>query len=93
VGFLVSAVASHRARAIAVVFALVLGSFLLNFAAQFWEAAQRFAFLGILEYYRPAVIMHTGEFPASDVAVLLAIAAACLVAGSEMLARRSICTV
>jgi ABC-type transport system involved in multi-copper enzyme maturation permease subunit len=93
VGFFVSSLSSHRSRAIAVVFALVLGSFLLNFAAQLWEAAERFAFLGILEYYRPAVVMHTGEFPTSDVLVLLSIAVVSLMVGNEVMARRNICTV
>ncbi len=93
VGFFVSSLSSHRSRAIAVVFTLVLASFLLNFAAQLWETAARFAPLGILEYYRPAVVLHTGAFPTSDVLVLLAIAIVSLIAGSEVMARRSICTV
>lgn len=92
VGFFVSSLSNRRGRAIAVVFALVLASFLLNFAAQLWEPAARFAPLGILEYYRPALILQSGAFPTGDVAVLLSIAVIALVAGSEVMARRSICT-
>ncbi|MCO6047039.1 ABC transporter permease [Aeoliella sp. ICT_H6.2] len=92
VGFLVSALCSHRGRAVAIVLALVLGSFLLNFAAQLWPPAQRVAFLGVLEYYRPALVLQSGEVPWSDMLVLLAIAAFALIAGGEVMARRSLCT-
>lgn len=93
VGFFVSSLSSHRSRAIAVVFALVLASFLLSFAAQLWPVAEPFGFLSILEYYRPALLMQSGDFPTCDVFVLLSITAVSLVAGSEVMARRSICTV
>ena len=92
IGFLVSSLNSKRGQAIGIVFALVLVSFLLNFVAQFWEEIKSFAFLGILRYYRPAIVLSTHHFPVADVVVLLAIALVCLIAGSEVAARRSICT-
>lgn len=93
IGFLVSACSSHRGRAMTSVFAIVLASFLLAFVAQFWQPAQQLAFLGVLEYYTPADILRTGQLPVRDVAVLLAIAAVTLLAGSEIVARRNLCTV
>ncbi|WP_425400881.1 ABC transporter permease subunit [Aeoliella sp.] len=92
VGFLVSSLSSHRGRAVAIVLAVVLASFLLNFAAQLWPPAQSVALLGVLEYYRPALVLMSGEVPWSDIVVLLAIAAAALFAGGEITARRSLCT-
>ena len=64
----------------------------LNFAAQLWDEVKPFAFLGILQYYRPAVIMGSGEYPTGDVLVLLGIATVGLVAGSQTTSHRSICT-
>ncbi len=92
IAFLVSALSDRRGRAMTVVFALVLASFLLNFVSQFWEPAQRIAFMSILEYYQPAQILQSGIFPAYDIAVLLGVGLTTWLLGGEVLARRSICT-
>jgi hypothetical protein len=93
IALLVSALSDHRGRAVAVVFAILLASFLLNFIANFWQPAKRIAFLGILEYYRPAHVLQHGEFPLRDVVVLLGVGLVTWLAGGEILARRSITTV
>lgn len=91
--YLVSALSDRRGRAMAVVFALLLASFLLNFLAQFWEPAGQVAFLSVMDYYRPAEILRSGVFPTSDVTVLLVTGGVAWLLGSEVMARRSICTV
>lgn len=91
VGFLISTLSNRRGWAMAIIFALVLASFLLNFAAQLWAPAKSIALLGILEYYRPALILQTGHPPLADISILLAIASTAIVAGSEVMARRSLC--
>jgi ABC-2 type transport system permease protein len=93
IALLMSSLSDRRGRAMGVAFAIVVSSFLLNFLAQFWAPAQDVAFLGILQYYRPARILQSGLFPTADVAVLLTVAAVAVVAGGEVIARRSICTV
>jgi beta-exotoxin I transport system permease protein len=93
IALLVSSMSDHQGRAVAVVFAILLASFLLNFIANFWQPAKQIAFLGILEYYRPAQVLQHGEFPTRDVIVLLAVGLATWLAGGEILARRSITTV
>lgn len=93
ISLFVSSMSDRRGRAIAVTFAIVLASFLLNFLAQFWEAADRVAFLGVLEYYRPAQFMQSGAFPVVDVVVLLSVGATATLLGGAVFARRSICTV
>jgi hypothetical protein len=93
IAFLVSALSDRRGRAMAIVFGMVLASFLLNFVAQFWEPARRFAFLGVMEYYQPALILQSGEFPMRDVAVLLSVGGLAWLLGGEVVARRSICTI
>lgn len=93
VAYAVSALNDRRGRAIAIVFALVLASFLLNFLAQFWPPAKNFAFLGVLNYYKPAQILTTGALPVRDVVILLVVGAAAWIAGGEIIARRSIATV
>ena len=91
--YLVSACSDRRGRAMAIVLGIVLASFLLNFVAQFWNPARHMAFLSVMNYYRPAQIVRTGQLPTSDLAVLLVTAAVTWQLGSEVVARRSICTV
>lgn len=90
---LVSAMSDHRNRAIGVVFAILLVSFLLNFLAQFWKPAQPWARLSILEYYRPAEIMQTGMMPWQNITVLLMSGLTFWTSAALILRRRSICTV
>jgi len=92
IAFLVSSLSSRRGRAIAIIFAIVLASFLLNFLAQFWDPAKEVAFLGIMNYYQPAHILQTGAFPFADVAILLSVGFSTWLIGGEIVARRSICT-
>jgi hypothetical protein len=93
IALLVSSLSDRRGRAMAVVFAIVLASFLLNFVAQFWEPARQIAFLSVMEYYQPAQILQSGDFPIRDVAVLLSVGGSAWLLGGVVLARRSICTV
>ncbi len=90
--FLVSSLSERRGRAVFTVFGIVLASFLVNFLAQFWSPAQPFAFLSVVEYYRPANILRTGSLPFGDIAVLLTIGGVAWIAGCEITARRNICT-
>jgi len=92
IAFFVSALSDRRGRAIGIVFAIVLASFLLNFLAQFWEPAQQVAFMSVMDYYRPAQILRTGRLPMDDVVTLLVVGSAAWLAGREVFARRSICT-
>jgi hypothetical protein len=92
IAFFVSAWSDRRGRAIAIVFALLLISFLLNFLAQFWGPAKQVAFLSVMQYYQPARILSSGDFPVRDVLILLAIGGASWLLGCEIFARRNICT-
>lgn len=91
--FLFSALSDRRGRAIGVVFAMLLASFLLNFLAQFQEWAKRISWLSMMEYYRPAIVIQSNEPPLSDIAVLLGIAALTWTAALAVFRGRSICTV
>ena len=91
--FLLSAVSDRRGRAIGVMFAVLLVSFLLNFLAQFLESARSFSVLSVIEYYRPAEIIRTQQFPIENMATLLILAVCTWLAGGMIFARRSICTV
>jgi ABC-type transport system involved in multi-copper enzyme maturation permease subunit len=92
VTFLISSLSERRGRAIFAVFAIVVGSFLVNFLAQFWAPAESFAFLSVIEYYQPANILRNGSLPLGDISVLLGVGAVAWIAGSEISARRNICT-
>ncbi len=63
IAMMVSTLSNRRGRAIAVVFGLVLASFLLNFVAQYWAPAKPFAFLSVMNYYQPARVLESGTFP------------------------------
>jgi ABC-type transport system involved in multi-copper enzyme maturation permease subunit len=93
IAFCVSALSDRRGRALGLVFGLVLGSFLLNFLAYFWEPAQQIAFLSVMHYYQPADVLRSGQVPWADMFTLLAVGGAAWSCGSEIFARRSICTV
>ena len=93
IALLISSFSNRRNRAIGGVFAILLFSFLLNFLAQFWEPAKSVAWLSVMEYYRPAIVIQSGQFPATDITILLAIASVCWIAGGVIFCRRSICTV
>lgn len=93
IALLVSALSNRRGRAMAIVFGIVLASFLLNFVAQFWELARQIAFLGVMKYYQPAQVLQSGDPPFQDLAVLLLVGVLAWLLGGEVVARRSICTV
>lgn len=88
----VSAMSNYRGRAMAIVFAVVVASFLLNFLAQFWQPARLLAPLGVLTYYQPAQVLDSGVWPLVHMAVLLAAGAVFWLAALETFARRNICT-
>ena len=86
IAFLVSAWSDRPGQAIAIVFALLLISFLFNFLAQFWGPAKQVAFLSVMQYYQPARILSSGDFPVRDVLILLAIGGTSWLLGCEILA-------
>ncbi len=91
--FLISSLANHRGRAVAVVFAILLASFLLNFLAQLWQPAEKLSFLSVLNYYQPLVVLRQAGWPTMDLAVLTGLAATLWIIGGLCFARRDICTV
>ncbi|MCZ6837461.1 MAG: ABC transporter permease subunit [Planctomycetota bacterium] len=90
--FLCSSMCERRGKAIAIIFGLVLCSFLINFLAQFWPPAEPFAVLSVLNYYQPAIILKSGSLVFGDIAILLAVGVVGWTLGLEITARRSICT-
>lgn len=90
--FLVSSFSERRGRAVFAIFALLLASFLISVLAQFWDPARRLAFLSVLDYYQPAMILRSGAIPWGDILTLWAVGALGWLGGMEITARRSICT-
>ena len=89
---LASSLSNRQGRAMAAGFAVVAGSFLLNFLVPYWKPADVLSFLGLMSYYRPAIILRDGIFPFGDVVVLLAMGVVLWTAGMEITARRNIAT-
>ena len=90
--FLVSTLSERRGRAIAVLFALVLSSYFLNVLAQYWDFAEKIAFLSVLHYYKPFAIMQDSTWPVKDILILAGCGAVLWTAGGIVFARRDICT-
>ncbi|MFO0839516.1 MAG: ABC transporter permease subunit [Phycisphaerae bacterium] len=87
---LASAMSSRRGSPIAVLLALLLGSFLLNFLAQIWQPAKDVAFLGLLSYYKPLPIISRGVWPVYEMMVLVCIGVGSWFAGLACFSRRDI---
>jgi beta-exotoxin I transport system permease protein len=92
-GWFVSTLSDRRGRAITLVFAVVLASFLLNYLAQFWSVAEKVSFLSILTYYRPLIILRDGHWPMRDMAILMILATLLWSVAGAVFARRDLCTV
>ncbi len=90
---LVSSLSSRRGRAIGVVFAFVLSSYVMHFLAPFWTFAESIAPLNLLSYYQPMTILRDGTWPIGDIAVLFGFGMAMWLAGAIIFTRRDICTV
>lgn len=88
-----SALSDRRGRAVAAILTFVFASFLWNFLGQYWEPADTYAFLSLLNYYKPAPILRDGAVPLTDMAVLLSVATVFWVAGCITFVRRDVCTV
>ena len=91
--WLVSSLSERRGKAIAIVFSILLASFLLSFLAEFWKPADTISFLSILTYYQPLIVIRQEQWPLGDMAVLLILGTVMWTAGGICFARRDICTV
>ena len=89
---LVSALSDRRGRAIAVVFGVLLATFLLNYLSQFWQPAQSLSFLSMLTYYRPMLIVRDGAWPVKDLLTLGGAALAFWLAAGWTFSRRDLST-
>ncbi len=87
---MLGALASRRGPAIAVGVGWVLASFLLEFLSQISETAERFAFLGMLHYYRPLPTISAGGWPVWDLVVLVGLAVVCWMIGWWYFRRRDV---
>jgi ABC-type transport system involved in multi-copper enzyme maturation permease subunit len=86
----VASLTTRRGKAIAIVLAGLLGSLLLNFLANIWAPAQKFALLGILHYYQPLSGLRTDHWPLTDLVVLLCVGLCGWLAGLYWFSRRDI---
>ncbi|MCH8152666.1 MAG: ABC transporter permease subunit [Planctomycetes bacterium] len=92
-GWLVASLSDRWGKAVAVVFTILVGSFLLNFLAQVWPLAEPVSFLSVLNYYQPMLILRDGGWPVTDMVVLTVLGVGLWLAGGLCFARRDICTV
>jgi ABC-type transport system involved in multi-copper enzyme maturation permease subunit len=91
-GMAISACFSRRGVAVGVLFTGLLVSFLLNVLGVLWAPAERVAFLSLLYYFRPLVIVREGHLDAGHIGVLLAVGAISWIIGGIVFARRDIRT-
>lgn len=91
--FLVSAACDRAGKVVGIVFAVLIASFLVNFVAQLWQPAEGFAFLSVMHYYKPLVIVRDAVWPVWNLSILAAVGATLWVIGGWVFSRRDICTV
>lgn len=87
-----SACSDKRGRAVLVVMVITLASLVINFLALLWEPMGRLGFLSLLHYYRPALILRSGDWPWADLGILLGIAAGLWILAAAVLSRRDLAT-
>ena len=90
--YLASCSLSRRSIAIGLVVSLLLASFLINVMEAFLPFVRNIGFLGLLSYHRPAELIRTGAFPATDIFVLFCIGVGCWGVGLWRFAQRDVPT-
>lgn len=90
--WLLSAYCSRRGPAAAAVFVVLVVTFVINYLAQFWEPLRKVAWLSLLKYYRPLLVLQDGRVPWVDLGVLLVLAALMWGLAAVVFARRDIST-
>jgi ABC-type transport system involved in multi-copper enzyme maturation permease subunit len=90
VAMLCSAVAIRRGIAVGVALGIVLFSLFIVFLNQFWQLPPPVLKISLLHYYRPLVTIRNGQFPTSDVLVLLGIGGTAWLAGLIWFNRRDV---
>lgn len=70
----ISATSRRRATAVGITVLIALVTFLLDYIAQLWEAAQPYGWLSPFKYFRPLELVNGGAFPARNFVVLAATA-------------------
>ncbi|MEM7201574.1 MAG: ABC transporter permease subunit [Planctomycetota bacterium] len=93
IAYLVSACSERRGRAVGVLFALVLVTFLWHMLGPFWPPAQDLRFLALLNYYRPHEILRSEGWPLGDMAALAGVGVVAWGLAGVVLARRDLRTV
>jgi hypothetical protein len=91
--WLVSSFSNRRGRAMTLVFLILLGLFLLNYLAQFWQPLENIVGLSPLHYHQPVSVLANGAWPWKNLAVLLSAGGVLLFAGGVVFGRRDLCTV
>lgn len=86
----VSSFMVRRGRAIAIVLAYLLASFVANFLAQLWPPMQALAHWGVLNHYQPLQQVYGGAVPWSDLTFLAGVGAVGWTVGLVRYTRRDI---
>ncbi|GIW80210.1 MAG: hypothetical protein KatS3mg105_2017 [Gemmatales bacterium] len=90
---ILSSLSDFRGRAMTIAFVAVLLSYLWTFLEQFWWPARQFAFLSVLYYYRPLLILDEGKIPVAHLSFLSTFALAEWLVAGWLFSRRDLCTV
>ena len=86
----VSSFVSRRGTAVAVAMAVLVVSDLINLLVPFWKAVEPYAFLGFLHYFKPLVVLRSGQLPWGNMTVLLGVAVVTWLIGYRRFTRRDI---
>ena len=91
-GLLAATCTNRRGRAVLWVLIFLVASMLLFLLRSLWEPAEKFGFLSLMHYYRPAMILRAGEWPVRDLIVLASAMVVLWITAGVILSRRALTT-
>lgn len=90
--WLFSSLGDRRGKVITAAFALIVVSLLISYLEQLWDPARHVAWMSMLYYYRPLIILRDGQWPMGDLLVLYGVAAVLWGCAATVFCRRDLCT-
>lgn len=90
VTMLISCLVDRRAHAIAAIVAVLLVSLAMNFLEPFLPVIEQIQFLNVLHYYQPSDAVRSGDWPWTDLVVLLVVAGIAWVLGLWRYCRKDV---
>jgi ABC-2 type transport system permease protein len=91
--FMISSMCNTRAVSIGITSFIIALTYLIHTLVPFWRAVKQIAFLSIMDYYEPLVIIRGSTWPMYDMCVLICLSILLWIVGTVIFTSRNISTV